>query len=163
VSGEERILIPSPKVATYDLQPEMSAPAVCDAILNALAKDETDVYIINFANADMVGHTGIWTAALSAVGCIDTCLARLMPAVLERGGLLAITADHGNSEQLWDPLHDSPHTAHTTNPVPLILCAADLIGAKLRPMGVLGDVAPTLLELADLDQPGEMSGLSLLR
>ena len=162
VPGEERILIQSPKVATYDLQPQMSAPEVCDAILASLKKDETDVYIINFANADMVGHTGIWSAALAAVEAVDQCLARLVPEVTRRGGLIAITADHGNSEQLWDSLHDSPHTAHTTNPVPIVLCAEDLKGQELRPMGVLGDVAPTLLELAGIPKPAEMTGLSLL-
>ncbi len=162
VTGEERILIQSPKVATYDLQPEMSAPEVCDAILASLQKDETDVYIINFANADMVGHTGIWSAALAAVQAVDQCLARLVPEVTRRGGLIAITADHGNSEQLWDSIHDSPHTAHTTNPVPIVLCAEDLVGQRLRPMGVLGDVAPTLLELANIPKPAEMTGLSLL-
>ncbi|MCB9916219.1 MAG: 2,3-bisphosphoglycerate-independent phosphoglycerate mutase [Planctomycetes bacterium] len=162
VAGEDRVLVPSPKVATYDLQPEMSAEGITEAILASLKKDDTDVYIINYANADMVGHTGIWTAACSAIRTIDACLARLVPEVTRRGGLVAITADHGNSEQLWDPVHNSPHTAHTTNPVPIVLCAEDLVGAKLRRMGVLGDVAPTLLELAGVPKPEEMSGLSLL-
>jgi len=162
VRGEERILIPSPKVATYDLQPQMSAPQVADAILGALAADETDVYIINFANADMVGHTGKWEAALEAVRTIDGLLARIVPAVVERGGVVTITADHGNSEQLWDPLSDQPHTAHTTNPVPVVFCGRDLIGAKPRAMGVLGDVAPTLLQLGGIVQPPEMTGLSLI-
>ncbi len=163
VAGEQRVLIPSPKVATYDLKPEMSAPEVCDAILASLAKNETDVYIINFANADMVGHTGVWGASLLAIQAIDRCLARIVPEVTKRGGMIAITADHGNSEQLWDPLHDSPHTAHTTNPVPIVFCAEDLVGAKVREMGVLGDVAPSLLELAGIDKPTEMTGLSLFR
>jgi len=162
VAGEERILVPSPKVATYDLQPQMSAPEVSARILEAIEKDETDVYIINFANADMVGHTGVWQAALTAVRTIDGLLAQIVPAVTERGGLVAITADHGNAEQLWDPIHDSPHTAHTTNPVPIVLCSDDLVGAKLREMGVLGDVAPTLLEIAGMDKPVEMTGVSLL-
>ena len=162
VVGEERILVPSPKVATYDLQPQMSAPEVAAEILKALAKDETDVYIINFANADMVGHTGIWEAACSAVRTVDGILAEIVPAVTKRGGLVAITADHGNSEQLWDPIHDQPHTAHTTNPVPIVLCDEGLVGAKLRAMGVLGDVAPTLLEIAGIEKPVEMTGVSLL-
>lgn len=160
--GEERILVQSPKVATYDLQPEMSAPIVTDRILEALERDETDVYVINFANADMVGHTGIWSAALAAVEAVDDCLRRIVPEVTRRGGLVAITADHGNSEQLWDPIHDQPHTAHTTNPVPIVLCCEDLIGARLRPIGTLADVAPTLLELMGVPQPTEMDGLSLL-
>jgi 2,3-bisphosphoglycerate-independent phosphoglycerate mutase len=162
VAGEERILVPSPMVATYDLQPQMSAPEVAAEILKALEKDETDVYIINFANADMVGHTGIWEAACMAVRTIDGLLAQIVPAVTQRGGLVAITADHGNSEQLWDPQHDQPHTAHTTNPVPIVLCDEGLVGAKLRGMGVLGDVAPTLLEVAGIQKPEEMTGTSLI-
>ena len=161
--GEQRILIPSPKVATYDMQPEMSAPAVCDAILAELARDEQDVYVVNFANADMVGHTGIYEAAVKAVEAIDSCLARIVPEVTKRGGLVAITSDHGNSEEMWDEDHDQPHTAHTTNPVPLILCADDVRGAKLRPMGILADVVPTLLELMGLEKPSEMDGVSLLK
>ena len=160
--GEKRILIPSPKVATYDLQPEMSAPLVCDAILGELQKDETDVYIINFANANMVGHTGILTAAQSAVRAVDECLKRIVPEVTKRGGLIAITADHGNSEMLWDAENDQPHTAHTTNPVPIVFCSDDLIGAELRPMGVLADVVPTLLEMCGLEKTPEMDGKSLL-
>ena len=159
--GEERIMVQSPKVATYDLQPEMSAPEVTDKILAALEADETDVYVINFANADMVGHTGIWSAALAAVETVDACLRRIVPEVTRRGGLVAITADHGNSEQLWDPVNDQPHTAHTLNPVPIVLCADDLVGAKLRPMGTLADVAPTLLELMGLPKSEQMDGLSL--
>ena len=163
VAGEQRILIPSPKVATYDLQPEMSAPLVCEAILSELQRDETDVYIINFANADMVGHTGIMSAAQAAIRAVDTCLARLVPEVTKRGGLMAITADHGNSEQLWDPTSDQPHTAHTTNPVPIVFCADDLLGTKLRPMGVLADVIPTLLEMCSLEKSPEMDGVSLIQ
>jgi 2,3-bisphosphoglycerate-independent phosphoglycerate mutase len=159
--GESRTLVPSPKVATYDLQPEMSAPELCRRILASLEKGETDVYVINFANADMVGHTGIWNAAVRAVSAVDTCLARIVPEVTRRGGLVAITADHGNAEQMVDE-HGGPHTAHTTNPVPIVLCAEDLAGAKLRPMGILADVAPTLLELADLPRSAGMDGVSLL-
>jgi 2,3-bisphosphoglycerate-independent phosphoglycerate mutase len=159
--GEQRILIPSPKVATYDLKPEMSAPELTDALLDSLRRDETDVYIVNFANADMVGHTGIYDAACLAVRAVDSCLARIVPEVTERGGLVAITADHGNSEQLWDPIADQPHTAHTTNPVPIVFCSEELIGQATRPMGLLSDVAPTLLEVAGLEKSIGMDGVSL--
>ena len=161
VPGEQRVLIPSPNVATYDLQPEMSAPKICDAILRELQKDETDVYIINFANADMVGHTGIMSAARAAVRAVDECLRKIVPEVTKRGGLIAITADHGNAEILWDASSDQPHTAHTTNPVPIIFCADDLVGTKMRPMGVLADVVPTLLEMCSLEKTPEMDGVSL--
>ncbi len=163
VPGESRTLIPSPRVATYDLQPEMSSAGVRDAILASLAKGETDVYVVNFANADMVGHTGIFEAASAAVRAVDECLAAIVPEVTKRGGLVAITADHGNAEQLWDARNDQPHTAHTTNPVPIVLCCDDLVGAKLRPMGILADVTPTLLELAGLEKSPQMDGESLLR
>jgi 2,3-bisphosphoglycerate-independent phosphoglycerate mutase len=162
VAGESRTLLPSPKVATYDLQPEMSAPQVTEAILASLERGETDAYVINFANADMVGHTGVEAAALAAVTAVDDCLRRIVPLVTAKGGLVAITADHGNAEQMWDPATDQPHTAHTTNPVPIVLCAEDLRGAKLREMGILADVVPTLLELAGLDKPAAMDGVSLL-
>ena len=160
--GESRTLIPSPRVATYDLQPQMSAPQVCDAVLSSLERAETDVYVINFANADMVGHTGILTAAEAAVTAVDQCLGRIVPAVTARGGLVAITADHGNAERMWDETHDQPHTAHTTNPVPIVLCADDLLGARLRPMGILADVAPTLCQLAGIEPSTGMDGVSLL-
>ena len=159
--GERRILVPSPKVATYDLVPEMSAEKVTDEVLAAITKDEADVIVVNFANADMVGHTGIWGAVVQAVQAVDRCLERIVPEVTRRGGLVMITSDHGNAEQLWDPEHDSPHTAHTTNPVPIVLCADDLVGARLRPMGILADVAPTLLEAAGIELPPEMDGVSL--
>ena len=163
VPGESRILIPSPKVATYDLQPEMSAPAVTDAILGSLERAETDVYIVNYANADMVGHTGIEPAARAAIRAVDGSLARIVPAIVDRGGLVAITADHGNAEMMWDEANDQPHTAHTTNPVPIVLCGADVVGTPLRPMGILADVAPTLLELAGIEKPAQMDGLSLVQ
>ena len=120
------------------------------------------MYVINFANADMVGHTGKWEAALRAVSTVDACLARIVPEVTRRGGLVAITADHGNAEQMLDEQHDGPHTAHTTNPVPIVLCADDLVGTRLRPMGILADVAPTLLDLAGLPLSEGMDGVSLL-
>ena len=160
--GEERILVPSPRVATYDLKPEMSAVEVTDAIVDAVGKGDTDVYVINYANADMVGHTGILAAAEQAVSTVDACLRRVVEAVRARGGVVAITADHGNSEQLWDPSHEQPHTAHTLNPVPLVLVGEDLAGAQLRPRGVLADVAPTLLELLELAPSEGMNGASLL-
>ena len=162
VPGESRTLIPSPRVATYDLKPEMSAFEVCDAVLASLKRGETDVYVINFANADMVGHTGFLEAAEAAVTAVDTCLARIVPEVTKRGGLVAVTADHGNAELMWDEAGDQPHTAHTTNPVPIVLCADDLIGAKLRPMGILADVVPTLCELGGLRKSEGMDGVSLL-
>jgi 2,3-bisphosphoglycerate-independent phosphoglycerate mutase len=162
VQGESRTLVPSPKVATYDLKPEMSAFEVKDVILRSLARGETDAYVINFANADMVGHTGIEPAAEAAVRAIDACLAKIVPAAVDRGGLVAITADHGNAELMWDEEHQQPHTAHTTNPVPFVLCARDLVGLKLRPMGILADVVPTLLELTDVEKPAAMDGVSML-
>jgi 2,3-bisphosphoglycerate-independent phosphoglycerate mutase len=160
--GESRVLVPSPKVATYDLKPEMSAFEVCDAVLESLERGETDVYVINFANADMVGHTGIEPATEAAVTAVDTCLARIVPTVTRRGGLVAVTADHGNAELMWDSVNDQPHTAHTTNPVPIVLCSEALLGAKLRPMGILADVTPTLVELAGLERSPGMDGVSLL-
>ncbi len=162
VPGESRCLIPSPRVATYDLQPEMSAPGVTAAILRSLERAETDVYVINFANADMVGHTGIESAAVAAVRAVDRSLAQIVPLVTARGGLVAITADHGNAEQMWDEEHDQPHTAHTTNPVPIVLCAEDLRGARLRRMGILADVVPTLCALTGIPRSSGMDGLSLL-
>ena len=162
VRGESRCLVPSPKVATYDLQPEMSAPGVTEAILRSLERAETDVYVINFANADMVGHTGIEPAACAAVAAVDRCLARIVPLVTARGGLVAITADHGNAEQMWDEEHDQPHTAHTTNPVPIVFCADDLAGARLRRMGILADVVPTLCQITGIEKSSGMSGVSLL-
>jgi 2,3-bisphosphoglycerate-independent phosphoglycerate mutase len=160
--GESRCLIPSPKVATYDLVPEMSAPAVTDAILRSLERGETDVYVVNYANADMVGHTGVEPAARAAVRAVDQCLARFVPQVTGRGGLVAITADHGNAEEMWDERHDQPHTAHTTNPVPIVLAAEDLRGARLRRMGILADVVPTLCELTGIPRSRGMDGVSLL-
>ena len=161
-AGEERILVPSPRVATYDLQPEMSAVQVTDAIVDAVNRGDTDVFVINYANADMVGHTGILEAAERAVATVDACLRRVVEAVRASGGVVAITADHGNSEQLWDPTHDQPHTAHTLNPVPIVLVSDDLVGARLRGRGVLADVAPTLLELLGLHPSEDMNGASLL-
>jgi 2,3-bisphosphoglycerate-independent phosphoglycerate mutase len=162
VPGESRTLIPSPRVATYDLQPQMSAPEVTRAIQASLERSETDVYIVNFANADMVGHTGIENAARAAVRAVDESLRAFVPLVTERGGLIAVTADHGNAEEMWDESTNQPHTAHTTNPVPIVLCAEDLRGARLRPMGILADVVPTLCELTGIVPDPAMDGRSLL-
>lgn len=159
--GEDRILVPSPKVATYDLQPEMSAPIVCDKLVEAIKSGEYDVIIINFANPDMVGHTGIEDAAIKAIETVDTCVGRTVEAIKETNGILFICADHGNAEQLLDYETGEPFTAHTTNPVPFILVNADP-AYKLREGGCLADIAPTLIELMELKQPKEMTGKSLL-
>lgn len=158
---ESRILVPSPKVATYDLKPEMSAFQVTDKICRAIDEGQTDVFIINFANADMVGHTGNLEAAIKAVEAIDTCLGRVVGSIERVKGAAIITADHGNCEQMIDPETGGPHTAHTSNPVPFILCDADFKGT-LREGGALEDIAPTMLELLGLEQPKEMTGRSLL-
>ncbi|MCD7968567.1 MAG: 2,3-bisphosphoglycerate-independent phosphoglycerate mutase [Clostridiaceae bacterium] len=159
--GEDRILVPSPKVATYDLQPEMSAPAACDKLVEAIKSGKYDVIIINFANPDMVGHTGIEDAAIKAIETVDACVGRTVDAVKETDGILFICADHGNAEQLVDYETGTPFTAHTTNPVPFILVNADP-SFKLREGGCLADIAPTLIELMGMEQPEEMTGKSLL-
>jgi 2,3-bisphosphoglycerate-independent phosphoglycerate mutase len=158
--GEERLLIPSPKVPTYDLQPEMSAPGITAALLADLEARRHDVVICNFANADMVGHTGKLDATIRAVETLDGCLGRIVPAVRARGGTVLITADHGNCEQMWDAALESPHTAHTSNPVPLLLVGED-DNRPLRAGGALCDVAPTILALLGLQQPREMTGRDL--
>lgn len=160
-AGETRVLIPSPKVATYDLQPEMSAQGVCEEVLKGLREEAFDVFIVNFANADMVGHTGIPAAAQEAVRAVDSMLGRIVEETRKRGGHVMITADHGNSEMMRDPATDEVHTAHTTNPVPLLLVSEQYKGQQLRSMGALCDVAPTLLQILGLEQPGEMDGLSM--
>lgn len=158
--GEERILIPSPKVATYDLKPEMSAFAVTDAFLEQLAADKYQVIIMNYANADMVGHTGDMTAAVKAVEAVDQCVGRVVQAVLAKNGVALITADHGNAEEMLDP-NGHPHTAHTTDPVPFILAGDGLKQVALRE-GCLADIAPTMLDLLDIPQPAEMTGKTLI-
>jgi 2,3-bisphosphoglycerate-independent phosphoglycerate mutase len=161
--GEERILVPSPKVATYDLQPEMSAFEVTDKLVGAIESDKFDVVVVNYANADMVGHSGNIEAAKKAVEAVDTCLGRLADAVTKAGGTLLITADHGNVEQMTDPVTGQPHTAHTTNPVPLVLINGPKWVEAIAPHhGKLADIAPTLLALLGLPQPKEMTGASLL-
>lgn len=159
--GEDRILVKSPKVATYDLQPEMSAPQVCDKLVEAIESQKYDVVIINFANPDMVGHTGVEAAAIAAVEAVDACVGRAVEAVKKVDGAMFICADHGNAEQLLDYETGAPFTAHTTNPVPFILVnAGDEYG--LREGGCLADIAPTLIEIMGLEQPKEMTGKSLL-
>ncbi len=157
--GEERILVPSPKVATYDLQPEMSAYEVTDKLVAAIASDAFDLVVVNFANTDMVGHSGDLAAAIKAVEAVDRCLGRLRAAVEARGGALLITADHGNAETMQDPVTHEPHTAHTLNRVPVIVLGA---GQRRVVDGKLADVAPTLLELMGLPKPAAMTGHSLL-
>ncbi len=160
--GEDRVLVPSPKeVATYDLKPEMSAPAVCDKLVEAIKSDQYDVIIINFANPDMVGHTGVEAAAIKAIEAVDECVGRAVDAIKEVDGVMFICADHGNAEQLVDYETGEPFTAHTTNPVPFILVNADP-SYKLREGGCLADIAPTLIELMEMEQPKEMTGKSLL-
>ncbi len=160
--GERRVLIPSPKVATYDLQPEMSAPQVTDALLRELAGDaRPDVTILNFANADMVGHSGIMDAAVAAVRTIDACLQRIVPEFLARGGLVAITADHGNVEMMVDPVTGEPHTAHTTNPVPLVIAGEAVKGRRLRAGGRLCDVVTTVMPVLGLPRSRGMEGVDL--
>jgi 2,3-bisphosphoglycerate-independent phosphoglycerate mutase len=160
--GERRVLIPSPKVATYDLQPEMSAPAVTDALLAELSGSERpDVTILNFANADMVGHSGLMPAAVRAVQAIDQCLGRIVPAYLRLGGTVAITADHGNVEMMVDPITGEPHTAHTVNPVPLLIAGDAVRGKRLRSKGRLCDVATTLLPILGLPKANGMDGVDL--
>lgn len=159
--GEDRILVKSPKVATYDLQPEMSAYEVCDKLVNAIKSGSYDVIIINFANPDMVGHTGMIPAAIKAIETVDECVGKAVAAIKEVDGQLFICADHGNAEQMINYETGQPHTAHTTNPVPFILVNADP-SYGLREGGCLADIAPTLIELMGLEQPKEMTGKSLL-
>jgi 2,3-bisphosphoglycerate-independent phosphoglycerate mutase len=158
--GEDRQMVPSPKVATYDLQPEMSAPELTDKAVAAIESGKYDLIVLNYANPDMVGHTGVLSAAIKAVETVDTGLGRLAAAVEKMGGALLATADHGNCEMMRDPVTGGPHTAHTTNPVPLLLVGGG--NAKLAD-GRLADLAPTLLALMELPQPVEMTGTSLLR
>jgi 2,3-bisphosphoglycerate-independent phosphoglycerate mutase len=159
--GEERILVPSPKVATYDLKPEMSAPEVTDKLVEAIGSGKFDLIVVNYANTDMVGHTGILPAAIQAVEAVDTCLGRLMVAVRKAGGALLVTADHGNAEQMFDEESHQKHTQHTLNRVPALLFNGPPEVRSLAD-GKLADVAPTLLALLQIPQPAEMTGHSLL-
>ncbi len=159
--GEDRILVKSPKVATYDLKPEMSAYEVCDKLTEAIRSGKYDVIIINFANPDMVGHTGVEAAAIKAIEAVDECVGKAVAAIKEVDGQMFICADHGNAEQLIDDETGEPFTAHTTNPVPFILVNADP-AYRLREGGCLADIAPTLIQLMGMEQPKEMTGKSLL-
>ncbi|MNZ56401.1 2,3-bisphosphoglycerate-independent phosphoglycerate mutase [compost metagenome] len=158
--GEERILIPSPKVATYDLQPEMSAPEVTDRIVDAIENQRYDVIVVNYANGDMVGHTGVFEAAVKAVECLDSCVGRIVEALDKVGGEALITADHGNVEQMEDECTGQAHTAHTCEPVPFLYYGPRQL--VIREGGVLADVAPTMLRLLDLPIPAEMTGTPLV-
>ena len=157
--GEERILIKSPDVETFDMKPEMSAFEVTEAVVDAINSDKYDVIILNYANCDMVGHTGIFDAAKTAVEVVDTCVGRMVDAILAKGGVALITADHGNADKMYEP-DGSAFTAHTTNPVPFIVVGED---CELREGGVLADIAPTILQLVGLPQPEEMTGKSLIK
>ena len=157
--GEDRVLINSPKVATYDLQPEMSAYLVCDAVVERIKSGKYDVIVLNYANCDMVGHTGVFDAAKAAVEAVDKCVGRTVDAVLEMGGTALITADHGNADKMYEA-DGSPFTAHTTFPVPFCVVGTP---CELREGGRLADIAPTMLKLLGLPQPAEMDGVSLIK
>ena len=161
--GEDRIMVPSPKVATYDLKPEMSAYEVTDKLVEAILSGKYDLIIVNYANPDMVGHTGVMEAAVNAVEAVDICLGRLREAVEKAGGVLIVTADHGNIEQMKDPVTGAPHTAHTLLDVPIVVVNAK---APAQPFhlrnGRLADVAPTLLDLVGMEKPPQMTGESLI-
>ena len=158
--GEDRCVVPSPKVATYDLQPEMSAYGVADECVARIESGKYDAIIVNFANCDMVGHTGIFEAAVKAVEAVDECAGRVIDAVVKAGGQVLLTADHGNADKMITDDGTAPFTAHTTNPVPLLVAGAGQV--KLREGGVLADLAPTLLQLMGMPQPKEMTGTSLI-
>jgi 2,3-bisphosphoglycerate-independent phosphoglycerate mutase len=158
-ANEERLLVPSQRVATYDLAPEMSARGIADVLCGAMDRGQHDFYLCNFANADMVGHTGVLPAVIKAVEVVDECLARVLARAEATGTHVIITADHGNAELMIDPVTGGIHTAHTTNPVPLVIAGGD--GRPLRSGGALCDVAPTVLGLLGLPQPEDMTGRDL--
>ena len=161
--GEDRILIDSPRdVQTYDQKPEMSAPAVADAVAKAVLEDKYALIVVNFANGDMVGHTGNEAAAIKAVEAVDAGVKKIAEAADKTGAAMVITADHGNCEQMFEPSINEPHTRHTMNPVELIVYGKGLEGLKLRSGGNLGDIAPTVLQLMGLKKPDEMTGTSLI-
>ena len=160
--GEDRALIPSPKVATYDLQPEMSALEVTKEAVARIESGKYDVMILNFANCDMVGHTGFMDATKKAVETVDNCVGEVVDAILRMGGRAIITADHGNADQMIDPQTGEPFTAHTTYPVPFILVDPERKDAKLRTGGRLADLSPTMLDMMGLPKPAEMDGVSLI-
>ncbi len=169
--GEERVMVPSPKVATYDLKPEMSAQGIADAVMKAISDNTFDVMVVNFANADMVGHSGKIPPTIAAVETVDGCLGQIYSALRQRGGAMIVTADHGNAEQMIDPETGGPQTAHTTNPVPFIVVEEHAVTSPnfkgdprrftLRPDGALQDIAPTMLAILGVPQPKEMTGRDL--
>jgi len=159
--GEDRIVVPSQKVATYDLKPEMSASGIADTVVKAVEDATFDVIIVNFANADMVGHSGKIEPTVKAVETVDACLGRIESAIRAKGGAILITADHGNAEMMIDPVSGGPHTAHTTNPVPFIVVAENAKQFTLNPNGSLRDISPTVLGMLGLDEPKEMTGQDL--
>jgi 2,3-bisphosphoglycerate-independent phosphoglycerate mutase len=159
--GEDRVLVPSPKVATYDLKPEMSASGIADAVVKAVNDTAFDVIVVNFANADMVGHSGKIPPTIQAVETVDACLGRIFTAVRQKGGTMLVTADHGNAEMMIDPATGGPHTAHTTNPVPFIVFAEDAKQYTLKPNGSLRDISPTILGMLGITEPTEMTGSDL--
>ena len=161
-AGEERQIVPSPKVRTYDMQPEMSAAEVTEIVLERLDSNEYDVMVVNFANPDMVGHTGVMEAALKAAVTVDKCVGKILEKIEEMGGSAIITADHGNLELMYDMANDMPFTAHTTFPVPFIVFDKEFKNCKLREGGRLADVIPTALHIMGLDKPAEMTGESLI-
>src|SRR3984957_1492955 len=156
--GEDRVLVPSQKVATYDLAPEMSASGIADAVIKAIGDPAFDLVVVNFANADMVGHSGKIEPTVKGVETIDACLGRIYQTLKQRGGSMLITADHGNAEMMIDPVSGGPHTSHTTNPVPLILVSDDAGKYRLREGGSLRDISPTLLGMLGLEKPARMTG-----
>ena len=163
VEGETRIVIPSPKVATYDLQPEMSAYPVTEKVLEELDKGIYDVVILNFANCDMVGHTGVMEAAVKAVHTVDECVKKVTDKILAMGGAALVTADHGNADQMIAADGETAFTQHTTFPVPVILVSNELKNVTLRNDGVLADLAPTLLDMMNVEKPQEMTGKTLIK
>lgn len=161
--GEDRTVVPSPKVPTYDLQPEMSAQGVCDETVSRILSKKYDLVVVNFANPDMVGHTGSLQAAIKAVETVDGCVGKILEAVRKVGASAIVTADHGNCEQMYDPVNQCPHTSHTLNDVPLVVVSEKYRNAKLRSGGRLADIAPTILDLMNVPVPAEMTGKSLLK
>jgi 2,3-bisphosphoglycerate-independent phosphoglycerate mutase len=159
---EDRQIIPSPQVSTYDQMPEMSAYGICDEMLKRINSDNYDLLVVNFANGDMVGHTGVLEAAVKAVEHVDVCCGRVLDTVQRHGGVAIVTADHGNCEQMIDPKTGGPHTAHTTYPVELIVVDDRMKGKKMHPDGRLADVAPTILHMMGIEKPAEMTGRSLI-
>jgi 2,3-bisphosphoglycerate-independent phosphoglycerate mutase len=160
--GEDRQIVPSPDVRTYDLKPEMSAYEVTDVILERLDSEKYDMMVINFANPDMVGHTGVLSAAVKAAEAVDECVGKVLEKVKSLGGAAIVTADHGNFEKMIDQSPDDPHTAHTIGDVPFILFDEQNKKAKLKEYGKLADIAPTLLDIMEIEKPGEMTGTSLI-